>query len=69
MGANKTSFKEGNELWKLRNNTKKVKCIETGIIYNSIKECAEDLNLNASKISDVCHGRRKTTGKKHFCFI
>lgn len=41
---------------------KKVKCIENGIIYGSIKSAAEDLNLWASNIRNVIKGRYKKTG-------
>lgn len=64
LGANGTSFKKGNNLCKM--GTKKVKCIETGILYESLTECAKELNLSVKAISDVCRGRRKTTGKLHF---
>ena len=48
---------------------KKVKCIETGIIYNSITECAKEMKLNPSHITACCKGKRKTTGNKHFKYI
>ena len=67
LGANKTSFKKGNNFGGV--GKKKVKCIETGIIYESIAQCAKELNLNPKKISDVCNKKRKTTGKLHFEFI
>ena len=38
-------------------------------IWNSIVEASEDLNLDRFKISDVCNGRRNTTGNKIFRFI
>ena len=49
--------------------TKKVECIETGEIFDSLSECSKQLNLNISNISDVCKGKRKSTGGKHFRFI
>ena len=64
LNATKSSFKKGNTFGKL--GTKKVECIETGEIFDSITECANKLNLNPSKISAVCKGKRKSTGKKHF---
>jgi len=48
---------------------RKVLCIETGKIYSSAKQAAEELNLQRSKISAVCKGKRITTGKLHFKFI
>lgn len=51
-----------------KNRMKKVKC-SNGKIYNSLKECARDLGLQKSKISNVCHGKRKTTGGLKFEYI
>jgi len=44
-------------------------CLETGIIYKSAREAAKQLNLNYSKISLVCNGKRKSTGGLHFIFV
>lgn len=66
MGANKTSFKVGNEFGKI---TKyKIKCNETGDI-GSAKELAEKLNLNKHRIYDVCKGKRKSHKKLTFSYI
>lgn len=67
LGANQTSFKVSNNYCKM--GTKKVECIETGIIYDSLTKCSVELGLNVSNISDVCKGKRKTTGKLHFKFV
>lgn len=67
LGPNKTSFKKDNIYCKM--GTKKVECIETGEIFDSLSECSKQLNLNISNISDVCKGKRKSTGGKHFRFI
>lgn len=66
LGANKTSFKKGNTYGGV--GKKKVKCIETGIVYESIGECSKKLNLSRNKISDVCNKKRKSTGNLHFEF-
>lgn len=63
--------KTNSEHWKnvmTRVKSKSVICIETGITYRSVKEAARELNLNSSRISDVCNNKRKTTGKLHFRF-
>ena len=49
--------------------TKKVECIETGIVYDSITECVKELNLSPAHITECCKGKRKTTGKKYFRYI
>lgn len=43
-------------------NSKKVKCLDTGIVYASGTIAAEMTGLQKSKISLVCNGSRKTTG-------
>lgn len=48
---------------------KPVMCVETGKIYPSAKQAAKELNLCSAKISSVCCGTRKTTGKLHFIHI
>ena len=45
-------------------NSKKVKCIETGIIFNSITEAIGKIfDVKAYKISQCCKGERKFCGK------
>ena len=48
---------------------KKVKCIETGIIYSSIKEAQDELKIN--NISRVCRRlpQYKTAGGYHWEYI
>ena len=41
---------------------RKVKCIETGIIYSSAKEASNILHIDISSICKVCNGKRKTAG-------
>ena len=67
LGSNDTSFKKGNNFGKL--GTKKVRCVETGIVYNSVTSCAKSMSLSISKISAVCRGKRKTTGGYRFEFV
>ena len=50
-------------------NCKKVKCIETGQIFNSGKEAAEVMGLDASHISKVCRGKAKSHKGYHFEFV
>lgn len=44
---------------------KKVYCVETNIIYNSVQKCARQLNLHATNITKVCKGIHHTTGGYH----
>lgn len=45
---------------------KAIICIETGIEYESIQECARQLGLHATNICKVLKGKIKTTGGFHF---
>lgn len=60
--SKKVLYKNG---W-LPANTKRVICLDTGVIYKSAKEAARLLNLNSSHISSCCTGKRKTCGKLRF---
>lgn len=42
---------------------KKVVCITTGEVFNSIIEAAEHYNCNRSDITQCCKGKRKSAGK------
>lgn len=44
-------------------NPKKVRCVNTGEIFNSTREAAKKMNVNQSKISLCCNGKRKYTGR------
>lgn len=58
----KAITKEANEASK-----KAVKCLETGIIYDSVKEAALALgHTSGAHIGQVCNGQRKTAFKYHW---
>lgn len=48
---------------------KKVLCVETNIIYDSITEASLKTGASTSKISSCCNGKRKTTGGYHWKYI
>ena len=50
-------------------NNKKVRCIETGKIFESGAECAREMGLDASHISKVCRGVSKSHKGFHFEFV
>ena len=62
MKPNKTSFKVG----EIHSITKKVKCIETEIIYNTINSASREMNINATCIINVCKGKQSMAGGFHF---
>ncbi len=43
--------------------SKKVKCLTTGKIYNSINDASKDVNVSSSLISRCCRGINKSAGK------
>jgi hypothetical protein len=52
-----------------KHKSKKVMCIDTGEVFKSGRQAAKKLNLQSSKISLVCNGKRKSTGGLRFCFV
>lgn len=48
---------------------KKVRCIETDIIYESLSEAARQTGICLSSISKCCNGKRKTAGGFHWEFV
>lgn len=52
-----------------RTEAKPVQCVETGVIYESIKEAARQTGLAKNKISYCCRGIRNKTGGYHWKFV
>ena len=50
-------------------NAKKVICVETNEIFNSINEASIKYNTSSSNIGDCCNGNQKTTCGLHWMFI
>ena len=49
---------------------KKVRCIETNVVYESASEAARQVeNTSQSKICMVCRGQRKTCGGLHWEYV
>lgn len=48
---------------------KKVICLETGQIFRTLSEAANEMNLNTGNLSRNCHGRNKTCGGYHFEYV
>ena len=49
--------------------SKKVKCIETGIIYISVNEASRQTGFNRTNIAACCRGLRKTANKYTWKYI
>ena len=49
--------------------TTKVKCVETGVIYESLTKAANETCVNFANISNACRGRRKTAGGYHWEYV
>lgn len=47
-------------------NRKRVVLVNTGEIFNSIKEASALFNLHRSNVSSCCNGRLKSTGRNQF---
>ena len=50
-------------------NMKKVKCVETQVIYNSAREAGKELNISYKAISKNINGKSKSAGGFHFVAI
>lgn len=50
-------------------NQRPVVCLESKRIYKSVKDASETLKINASSISQVAKGKRKTAGGLHFEYL
>lgn len=48
---------------------KKIICLETNIIYESISEASRQTKINKYCIGQVCLGKRKSAGKMHWKYI
>ena len=48
---------------------KKVLCVETGEVFESIGEASRKTGINDGNISKVCLGKRKTTGGYHWEYL
>lgn len=60
-----TEFKKGHKPL----NAKKIICVETKIIYNSIKEASRKTKIMDCHICEVCKGKRKSAGNLHWEYV
>lgn len=61
---------EKNPFWgKPTHNAKKITCLETGEIFDSIHRASIAYNLQHQNISKCCNGKRNTCGGYHWMFI
>jgi hypothetical protein len=72
-GSNKkgSNIKKGsciNKTCKYAALKKSVRCIETGVIYESITDAAKEYNIYISVLSRCCRGEVKTAGGYHWEF-
>ena len=51
-----------------RGNNKRIVCTDTGEIFESIKECAEEFNLDTSSITKVCKNKQSHIQGYHFMY-
>lgn len=50
-------------------NKRPVKCVETGMVFESIKQASDFVGTNRSGIKDTLHGRQKSAGGFHWEFV
>ena len=44
----------------------RIKCLENGIVYNSMREASEELNISYGNLSRCCSGQLKTVNGLNF---
>lgn len=49
--------------------SKKIRCVETGIVYSSSREIERELGYFHSNILACCNGKRKTRGGYHWEYV
>ena len=49
--------------------SKKIKCIDTGKIYDSMISASQELGVSQGSISKCCNGKRKSAGGYHFEYV
>lgn len=52
----------------LNGKSKKVVCIETGVVFGCMKEAAETMKVSRCRLSKVCNGRQEQVKGYHFSF-
>ena len=57
-----TSEETKEKLSKSSAKKRKVICVETGVVYDSMREAAETMGTPASNVGSVCRGKTKTAG-------
>ena len=58
-----------NKLTIAKKTRKKVICVETCEIFESVKEASEKFKIHAGNIATVCRGKRKQAGKLTFRYL
>lgn len=65
---NKISKTHKEKLINRKDQSKKVLCVETGIVFSSIMEAYRKTRIHYGNISNVCNGKHKTAGGYHWKF-
>lgn len=50
-------------------NKRLVRCVETGVVYNSLHEAGDKNNINYRNIHSVCSGKRNVAGGFHWEYV
>lgn len=64
-----SEIKRGKYIGANHSQAKKVICIETKLVYSTIKEAGECIGINFKNISEVCRGKRNTAGGFHWEYV
>ena len=56
-------------LTRMEKYSKKIKCIDTNKVFNSVSEASREYKIPAGNISKCCNGQRKIAGGYRWIFI
>lgn len=69
MGEKNPMFGKEVPLERKKKFSKPVRCIETGIIYYSLREAERQTGISKSGIKKCCEKEQKTAGKLHWEYV
>ena len=61
--------KKGTQVGKNNPRARKVRCVETGVVFDTIKDAGEFIGGSPKNIISVCRGKLKTSGGYHWEYV
>lgn len=54
---------------RVKSQSKKILCVELNMIFDSVKDASEKMNVNYGNLTSCCNGNLKTVGGYHWQYI